>query len=158
MIKAIIKSLAFIIAMLTLAIFTMSFGVAVTDDESTIYDEPILEFGLTQEALIGKESHQLISKVEDSKDLAYLFPKRIYRTLLFYDFDDGGLANVMALVRRVDKEQFSNDDMRLITHSLMEKYVIITKDDKIYIDESGNLIFVNAEQPDSVSLYLLVKV
>jgi hypothetical protein len=158
MIKHLINSLATIVAMLTLAIGTMSFEVAIADDESTIYDTPILEFGLTKEKLISKESHQLISKVEDSKDLAYLFPKGIYRTLLFYDFDNGTLANVMALVMRDDKEQFSDDDMGLITRFLMGKYVIIAKDDKIYIDESGNLVFVNAEQPDSISLYLHVKI
>lgn len=152
MIKHLINSLATIVAMLTLAIGTMSFEVAIADDESTIYDTPILEFGLSKEVLISKESHQLISNVEGLEDVAYLYSKGIYRTLLLYDFNNGTLANVMALVRRDDKERFSDDDMGLITHTLMENYVIITKDDRIYIDESGNLVFVNHPKIELVTI------
>ena len=144
---------------ITLIAFAM--GIMSLEDSSPsdvmLYDVPILEFGLSKTELFNRETHQLISKIDESQDAAYLYPSGRYRTLLYDDFSEDKLANVVALTRRVDKDTFSDDDMRMIATTFMGRYILITENGRIHTDDAGYLIFVNAEKRDSISVYVHLK-
>ena len=144
------------LTLIALAIGTMSLVDSSSSDDM-MYDVPILEFGLPKTEILNRDTHQIISKIVESQDAAYLYPSGRFHTLLYYDFSEDKLSNVVALTRRVDKDSFSDDDIRMIVTTFMGRYILVTKDGRIHTDDAGYLIFVNAEKRDSISVYVHLK-
>lgn len=112
-----------------------------------LYDDPIIEFGLTKKTLLARETHELISEVTDSTDLLYNYSKGEYAFLTGYDLDDSEkLIHTIVLGNKKDEGAFNNDELKEIAYYFAERFAYIGD------DEDGYGIFINDTNLSKVTM------
>ena len=105
----------------------------------SLYDEPILDYGISRQALLRKETHHLISPVADSLDLAYDYSRENYKNMVVYHFENDSLLYVHVFI--VDENHHFEGDRSPIISFLGERYNFLSSGNKPLKDEYGYTLF-----------------
>lgn len=106
----------------------------------SLYDDPILDYGISRQELIRKETHRLLSVISDTLDLAYDYSHEDYKTLMLYHFENDSLQTVHSFI--TDDKKFFEGDFSKIIGFFEERYnFLVSKDKKPIKDAFGFTLF-----------------
>ena len=103
-----------------------------------LYDDPILDFGLSRQSILDKETHRLISVVADSLDLAYDYSHDQYEIMIIYEFEKKNeLKSVSAIIQ--EERDFDGTDVAnsILKGFYNERFDLMSGEDGfLFIDRS----------------------
>lgn len=100
----------------------------------TLYDTPLLDFGVSKSVIKSKETHTLDS--ETDKYLYYTYTKNGHTCIVSYSFTDGNLSMVLVMLNQSDYAQTG--------FYLLERYQPVYAQDGVY----GFINSMTAEKAD----------